>query len=88
MSEQGCGLSIEASTTRNFSCLRNRGLTSGAVVALAKGASQLALNDPSSGVIRYPGSRLHFLSRGCRGASSFETGSAEVYGTVDEDLTC
>ena len=78
---------MEASTTRNFSCLGNRRLTSGAVVTLAKGASQLALTDASSGVIRNPGSGVHFLIRGCRGTSSFETGSAEFYGTVDEDLT-
>ena len=73
--------------TRNFSCLGNRRLTSGAVVTLAKGASQLALTDASSGVIRYPGSGVHFLIRGCRGTCNLETGSVECYGTVDEDLT-
>ena len=35
--EQGCGFSMEASTTRNFWCLGNRRLASGAVEVLAKG---------------------------------------------------
>ena len=41
--EQGCGLSMEAFTTRIFSCLGNRRLASGAVITLAKGVDQLAL---------------------------------------------
>ena len=42
--EQGCGLSMKASTTRSISCLGNKRLAPGAVVTLAKGGSQLALD--------------------------------------------
>ena len=86
--EQGCELSMEASTTRNFSCLGNRRLASGAVVTLANGAGQLALDDASSDVIMYLGGGVHCLIRSGRGSSSFETGSAEFDGTGDEDPTC
>ena len=65
------------SMTRNFSCLGNKSLASGAVVTLAKGDGQLALDDASSGVIRYIGRGLHCLIRGGRGSYSFGTGSAE-----------
>ena len=68
---------MEASTTGNFSCLGNRRLASGAVVTLAKGGGQLALDDASSNVIRYLGDGVHCLFRGSRGNSSYETGSAE-----------
>ena len=86
-SEQGCGLSMEGSTTRNLSCLGNRRLSSGTVVTLAKGGGQLALEDTSSDGIRYLGGGIHCLIRDSRESSSFETGSAEFYGTADEDLT-
>ena len=84
--EQGCGLSMEVSTTGNFSCLGNRRLASGAVVTLAKGGGQLTLENASSGGIKYLGGGVHYLIGG-RGSSSFATGSAEFCGTVDEDAT-
>ena len=79
---------MEASTTTILLCLGNRRQASGAVVALAKGGGQLALNDTSSDGIRYPGDGVHCLIRGGRGSSSFETVSGELYGTVDENPTC
>ena len=79
---------MEGSTTGIFSCLGNRRLASGAVVTLAKGGGQLALDDISSDVIRYLGGGVHFLIRGGRRSSRFKTGSAEFYGTVDENPTC
>ena len=85
--EQGCGLSMEVSTTRNFSCLGNRRLASGAIVSLEKGGGQLTLDDASSDGIRYLGGGVHCLIRGGRGSSSFETGSVEFCGTVDENAT-
>ena len=75
--EQGCGPSMKASTTSNFWCLGNRLLVSDAVVTLAKGGGQYALEDASNDGIRYLGGRVHCLIRGGRGSSSFETGSAE-----------
>ena len=67
----------------------NRGLASGAVVTLVKGGGQLALDDASSDVFRYLGSGAqHCLIRGSRRGSSFSTGSAKFYRTVDEDRTC
>ena len=78
---------MEASTTRIFSCLGNRRLASGAVVTLVKGGGHLALEDASSNGIRYLGGGVHCLIRGGRGSSSFETGSAKRYETVDEDAT-
>ena len=74
--EQGYGLDMEAFTTRNLSCLGNRRLASGAVVTLAKGGGQLALDDASSGVIRILAGDVHFLIKGVRGSSSFDTGSS------------
>ena len=74
--------------TKNFSCLGNRPLASGAAVTLAKGGGQLALDNASSDVIKYLGGGVHCLIKGGKGSSSFETGSAEFYGTVDEDPTC
>ena len=71
-----------------FLCLDNRRLASGAAVTLAKGSGQLALDDASSGVIRYLGGGVHCLVRAGRESSSFETGSAGYYETVDEDPTC
>ena len=85
--EQGCGLSMEVSTTGNFSCLGNRRLASGGVVTLAKGGGQLTLENASSGGIKYLGGGVHCLVRGGRGSSSFVTGSAEFCGTVDEGAT-
>ena len=79
---------MKASTTRKFSCLGNRCLASGAVVTLAKGGDQLALDDGSSDIIRYLGGGEHCLIRGGRGSFSFEAGSAEQYGSVDEDPSC
>ena len=79
---------MEAPTTKNWSCLGNRRLASGAVVTPAKGGGQLTLDDASSGVIRYLGGGVHCLARGGKGISSFDTKSAEFYGTVDEDPTC
>ena len=79
---------MEASTTRNFSCLGSRRLASGAVVTLAKGGGQLALDDGNNGAIRYLGGGVHCLIIESRGSSSFETGNAEFNGTVDEDPTC
>ena len=79
---------MEASTTRNFSCLGKRRLTPGAVVTLAEGGGQLVLEDTNSDVIRYLGGGVHCLIRGGERSSTFETGSAEFYGTVDEDPTC
>ena len=79
---------METSTTGNFSCLGKRRLASGAVVTLAKGGGQLALDDVSSDAIRYLGGGVHCLIRGGIRSSRFETGSAEFYGTVDEDPTC
>ena len=55
-----------ASTTIFFSCLGNRRLAPGAVVTLAKGGGQLALDDTSSDVIRYLGGGVHYLIRGGR----------------------
>ena len=78
---------MEASTPRNFSCLGNRRLASGAVETLAKGGGQLALEDASSNGIRYLGGGLHCLIRGGRGSFSFETASAEFDVIVDEDAT-
>ena len=72
--EQGCGLSMEASTTMIFSCLGNIRLASSAVVTLAKESCQLALDDASSDFIRYLGGGLHCLIKGGRGSSSFKTG--------------
>ena len=48
----------------------------------------MALDDARGEVIRDLGGGAHCLIRGGRRSSSFETGSAEVYGTVDEDPTC
>ena len=76
--EQGCGLSMEASTTRKFSCLGNKRLASGAVVTLSKWSGQLTLDNASSDVIRYLGGGVYCLIRGGRESSSFEAGSAEL----------
>ena len=55
---------MEASTTRIFSCLGNKRLTSSAEVTLAKGGGQLALDDASSDAVRYLGDEVHCLVRG------------------------
>ena len=57
----------------------------GTVVTLAKDGDQFALDDASSDAIRYLGGGVHCLIRGARRSSRFETGSAEFYGTVEED---
>ena len=75
---------MEASTTRTFWCQVNRFLASGAVVTLAKGGGQLVVDNASSDVTRYLRGGVHCLIRGGRGSSSFETGSTEFYGTVDD----
>ena len=67
---------MQASTTRNFSCLGNRRLASGAVVTLAQGGGQLALENASSDGIGYLGDGVHCLIRVGRGRFSFETESA------------
>ena len=79
---------MKASTNRKFWCLGNRCLAWGAVVTLAKGGGQLALEDASSDGIKHLGGGVHCLIRGGRRCSSFETGSAEFHGTVDGDTTC
>ena len=61
--EQGCGLSMKASTTRIFLWLGNRRLASDTVVILAKGGSQLALEDASSDDIRYLGGGVYCHQR-------------------------
>ena len=53
--EQGCGLSMEASTTMKYLCLGNKRLAPGTVVTLAKEGGQLALDDASGDAIRYLG---------------------------------
>ena len=85
--EQGCGLNMEASTTRNLLFLGNRCPVSGAVVTLAMGGSQLTLDDASSVVIRYLEGGVRCLIRGGRRSSGFETGSATFCGTVVEGTT-
>ena len=77
---------MKASTTRNFRCLSNRRLVSGAVT-LVEGGGELTLEDESSDVTRYLGGGVHCLIRGGRGCSSFGTGSAKFCGTVDENAT-
>ena len=79
---------MEASRTRNFWCLGKRRLASGAVVTLTKEGGQLAFEDASSDGIRSLGGGVHCLTRGGRGSSSFETGSAEFCGTVDKSASC
>ena len=79
---------MEASIPRIFSCQGNRRLASGAVVTLAKGGGELALDDASSNVIRYLEGGVSCLIKSGRGRPTFETGSAECNGTVDEDPTC
>ena len=48
----------------------------------------MALEDASSDGIKYLEGGAHCLIRGGRGGSSFETGSTQFYGTVEEDPTC
>ena len=84
---QHCGLGMKTSTTTFSLCLGNRRLTSGAVVTLAKGSGQLAIEDASSDVIRYLGGGVHRLIRGGKGSSSFETEGAKLRETVVEDAT-
>ena len=79
---------MEASTTGTFSFLSNRHLASGAVVTLVMGGGQLIFEAASSDVIRYLGGEVYCLIKGGRETSSFETRSAEFYGTVHEDPTC
>ena len=79
---------METSTARNIWCLGNRRLASGAVETTAKGTVQLTLDDESSGIMRHFGGGVYYLIRGGRGSSIFETESAELYGTVNEDITC
>ena len=79
---------MEASTTRRVSCLSNRRLASGAVVALAKGGGRLVLDGASSDVITYLGGGVHCLIRSGKESSSFETRCTGFYGTVHENPSC
>ena len=79
---------MEVSTTKTFWCLGNRCLASGAVVTLANGGGQLALEDVSSDGIGYLEGGVHRLIGGGRGSSRFETGSVEFSGSIDEGRTC
>ena len=79
---------MEASTTGTFLCLGNRHSASGAVVTLVMGGDQLDFDGARSDSMRYLGGGVHCYNKGGRGSSSFETGSAELYGIVNEDPTC
>ena len=59
---------MKAPTTRIFCCLSHRCFASDAVVILAKGGGQLALEDASRDDIRYLGGGVHYLIRGGRGS--------------------
>ena len=54
---------MEASTTIFFWCLCNRCLTSSAVITLAKGGGQLALEDASSDGIIYLGGGVEAVKK-------------------------
>ena len=79
---------MKASTTRKCRCLGNRRLASGAIVILAKGGRSVGSRGCKQCRLRYLGGGLYCLIRGGTGSSSFETGSAELDGTANEDPTC
>ena len=79
---------MEASTTRNFSCLGKRRLASGAVVTLAQGGGQLTLENASNMTASGTSEAgCIALLESIEEVLVLRQKVLKLYGTVDEDAT-